>query len=367
MHNVMVKTRAANYPVRIGYQILSCLPELLEAERAAQVFVVYDRTVESLHGDAVRRFVGQSAATLREIGIAPGERSKSTGTLSRLYDFMLGHRIARDDLVLAVGGGVVSDLAGYAAATVLRGVRWGVISTTLLGMVDAAIGGKTGINHGSGKNLIGAFWQPRFVLCDTCFLKTLAPRHRLAGWGEVAKYAGLVGGKLLTRIVGREPETLDAENPELLGIIRDCAAYKAHVVAADEREAGRRMLLNFGHTLGHGIETAAGHARVLHGEAVILGLWAATELSILSDHADESDLADYRDLLRPLLAELPRVKVDPRAVMKATGLDKKRSGQSLRFVLLAAPGSPLIADNISEAHAKKALQSALGHLMQAEG
>lgn len=351
----------------VGHRILDRLPELVGHAEPPQVFVVYDRTVESLYGEAVRKYLRPSGTRIHAISVAAGERSKSARTLSRLHDFMLDRRISREDLVLAVGGGVISDLAGYAAATLLRGVRWGVLTTTLLGMVDAAIGGKTGINHRTGKNLIGAYWQPQFVLCDTCFLQTLAARQRLAGWGEVVKYAGLVGGALMARIASQRPESLRVQDSEVLRIIRDCIAYKAHIVASDERESGRRMLLNLGHTLGHGVETAAGHGRLLHGEAVLVGLWAAIELSVLSGQAREPDLEEYRSLLRPLLAETPRLNLNAKAVMKAVKLDKKRSGQRLRFVLLAAPGGPIITDNISEAQAVKALQSTMRLHMQIKG
>ncbi len=366
-HNLVVKLKSRQYPVVVGYHILERLSELIDRAGPPQVFVVYDRTVGSLHGRVVRRYVMQSGSKVHEISVAPGERSKSAATLGRLHDFMLDCRIGRDDLVLAVGGGIVSDLAGYAAATVLRGVRWGVVTTTLLGMVDAAIGGKTGINHRLGKNLIGAFWQPLFVLADTCFLKTLPPRHRLAGWGEVAKYAGLIGGGLLTRIASHNPGSLLADSAELIRIINDCAAFKAHIVAADERESGRRILLNLGHTLGHAIETATGHGRFLHGEAVMLGLWAAVELSVLSGRAADLDLEQYRRLLKPLLSRVPPLSVSASAVMRAVGLDKKRMGQRPRFVLLAAPGRPFIADNIGEAQVLAALQSTMRLHMQIKG
>lgn len=367
MPEVKVKLRSREYPVIIGYRILDKLPGLIEGIKPSQVFAVYDRTVQSLHGEVARRALDQTGVPVREIDVAPGERSKSAATLGRLHDFLLQRKVSRDDLVLAIGGGVTSDLAGYAAATVLRGIRWGVLSTTLLGMVDAAIGGKTGINHRTGKNLIGAFWQPEFVLCDTCFLKSLSVRQRLGGWGEVAKYAGLVGGKLLERVAAHQPDSPGEDSPELLRVIRDCAAYKAHIVAADERESGRRMLLNFGHTLGHGIEKAVGYGHLLHGEAVLLGLEAACELSVLSGHGKESDLGEYRELLRPLLERVPRVQVSTGAVMKAIGIDKKRAGQSLRFVLLVAPGQPLIADKVSEAQARKALESTMRLHRQLKG
>jgi 3-dehydroquinate synthase len=280
-----------------------------------------------------------------ELMIPSGERSKSHRTLTGLYDFVLDEKISRSDFILACGGGVTTDLVGYAAATTLRGIRWGAVPTTLVGMVDAAIGGKTGINHALGKNLIGAFWQPSFVCSDVRFLQTLEPRQMTAGLGEVLKCVGLVGRQLASPLEHylRSGDSYRADR--LIKLVSLTAAFKARVVERDERESGRRMILNFGHTFAHGIEKALGFGRLLHGEAVILGILAALRLGALEGY-DSKGLREYRDLVRHFVRRLPRRRIEINAVLNAMAWDKKRLIEGQKFVLLERPGKPIITDRV---------------------
>ena len=340
--------------------------EIRRCLRGTQFFVIYDANLYALHGRAISRSLGSRARSVRELVVPSGERYKSTGNLVGLYDFLLSEKIARDDLVLACGGGVTSDLTGYAAATTLRGIRWGVVTTTLLGMVDAAIGGKTGINHSTGKNLIGAFWQPSFVISDTNLLKTLPEREFVGGLGEVAKTVGLAGPgkvKLLERYLSSAGDQRERLLDELIVV---CARYKASVVKRDEREAGLRAVLNFGHTFAHGIEHALGYGRMRHGEAVMLGLAAALALGARKEYLDGS-LGSYRALIDSLLTMLPRRKIDPEAVMEAMALDKKRSRADQKYVLLERPGKPVVCGGIAKRTARAALDEALAAYSAARG
>ncbi|MDH4156477.1 MAG: 3-dehydroquinate synthase [candidate division Zixibacteria bacterium] len=348
MHIVKVNLGLRSYPVLIGSNEVDRLTRQIDrAARTNRLFVFFDANLYALHGDLIKRHLRRSTRNIVEMVIPGGEKSKSATVLNQVYDHLLHEKISRDDFILACGGGVLSDLIGYAAATILRGVRWGVVPTTLLGMVDAAVGGKTGINHRLGKNLVGAFWQPAFVYCDTYFLHTLPSRQMVAGLGEVAKYAALDGGLILDRL-RRFVDKNDLYDDRLLrSLIIPSVRYKAGIVAQDERESGRRILLNLGHTFAHAIENAAGYGRLLHGEAVILGLLAAVELSSLIAWRCIRPLASYRSLLEKLITWLPQVRLESRNVLNAMALDKKRSGLKQRFLILKAAGEPIIADNIS--------------------
>ena len=348
MNTVKVNLGPRSYPVAVGSNISAQLAQRTgQAVGTNRLFVFFDANFYALHGDRINRYLRRSTKKIVEMVIPSGEKSKSSAVLGKIYDHLLHEKISRDDFILACGGGVLSDLVGYAAATTLRGVRWGVVSTTLLGMVDAAIGGKTGINHRLGKNLLGAIWQPAFVYCDTYFLHTLPPRQMVAGLGEIAKYAGLSGDTMIEKL-RRFVKAGDLYNDAMLrSLIVPSVRYKAEIVAMDERESGRRVVLNLGHTFAHAIERAAGYGRLLHGEAVILGLWAAIELSVLLEPGRAGRLASYRNLLEKLVTRVPRVKLESSNVLNAMALDKKRSAQKLRFLVLKAAGKPIIADNIS--------------------
>jgi 3-dehydroquinate synthase len=262
-------------------------------------------------------------------------------------------------VILAVGGGATSDLAGYVAASVLRGVRWAVIPTTLLAMVDAAIGGKTAINHHRGKNLIGAFWQPSLVLCDTCFLDSLPRRQMINGLGEIAKYAGLMGGGMFMGLMRflNQPDLYDHDL--LMPLITKAVRFKARITVADERDSGARMILNLGHTFAHGIETSLGYKGLLHGEAVTLGLLVATDLSERHAHLKAEVLRPYRDMLMQLAAQLRRVPLDQETILECMRSDKKHSRGRTKYVLIESLGRPIIAENLPAQRVRAALRAML--------
>ncbi|MCP4684393.1 MAG: 3-dehydroquinate synthase [bacterium] len=357
MGGIEVLASGGSYPVEIGAGSSARLDSM--TRRAAgrnKLFLFYDANFFALHGRQLRKAIHIESRRVREMVIPAGEKSKSLTTLASIYDFLLDHGIARSDFILACGGGVTTDLVGYAAATTLRGIPWGAAPTTLLGMVDASLGGKTGINHDRGKNLIGAFWAPKFVCADVNYLATLESRHMVAGLGEILKCAGLAGSKHVAAL----ERFLDQDNlyylRALTPLIRRSAQLKTHIVSRDEREHGPRMCMNLGHTFGHGIEKALGFGRLLHGEAVILGLWAALTLGEAEGFGSKG-LMRYRDLVERHIRLLPRRKLDAEQIFRALSLDKKRGADGLRFVLLERLGKPIIYDNVERRSIKAALKS----------
>lgn len=357
MRRIRVKLKDRSYSVSVGTGLTTEVAQLVKrASSEGRVFVIYDARIYALYGK--RMTTGFQRRGLRPINLSVEghERSKSLSTLDRVQSFLIENGVSRDDFILAYGGGVVTDLAGFAASTVLRGVRWGIVSSTLLGMVDASVGGKTAINHQLGKNLIGTFWQPTFVVCDIDLLQTLPERHLLSGLGEVLKTAGLAGERAIGA-VRRYLERGDLfERKELSRLVAICARYKADIVSRDEREGRLRMVLNLGHTFGHGIENALGHGRLLHGEAVTLGLLAAVELSCLLKPARRERLRTITRLVEVLVAQMPRRRIDLDTVMDAMRFDKKRHGTTNRFVILDGPGKPLIVEGVSKRLVRASLE-----------
>jgi len=347
MKKISVRLKDRDYPISCGsgqWEKELLLQAKRRTDKKARIFLIYDAKVFALYGRQISKVIKRSGIKYNELVLPAGERTKSASQLNRVYSYLLSNKITRNDFLLACGGGVTSDFTGYVAATILRGVKWGVISTTLLGMVDAAIGGKTGINHKEGKNLIGAFWQPSFVICDTIFINTLSQRLVVAGLGEVVKYAGLIG-KSMTDLLNRYLKNGDIYNHKYLTqLVYKSAQYKAEIVARDEREGNLRMVLNLGHTFGHAIEKSLGYGKLQHGEAVILGLLGAVELSERSKKRRISSLIEYKEIINRFIGLIPRYRIDIDNVIAHMGIDKKRRGNQQLFVLLDKPGKPIISD-----------------------
>jgi len=360
MPKINVRLKGHSYPIIIGTNLdRKTVRQIKSSVKGNRLFVFFDANVYSLYGKTIEKQFTIAKLNFESFTIPSGEKYKSEETLKKLYDYLLHKKISRSDFILAVGGGVTTDIVGYTAATILRGVKWGAVSTTLLGMVDAAIGGKTGINHTRGKNLIGAFWQPSFVICDLNYLQTLPRRELIAGMGEILKYTGLIGGKSISLLqsyihTGKIPELKKLRQFVSLG-----AAYKSIVVIADERESGRRMFLNLGHTFAHAIEKTLGYGKLLHGEAVIIGLLAAVKLSKLENPNASKELSVYEDLVKDFIQFVRYYPIKPETVLELMQIDKKRSGNMQKFVLLKRPGKPFIATGLNEKQIKESLKETL--------
>lgn len=326
----------ATFPVVVGEGVSARIGEWWPASGGAAL-VIHDAAVAHI---AQPVMAALAASGVRVVGapVASGERSKSFAELERLSRLAATEGIRRTDTIVGVGGGVIGDLAGFVAASYQRGVRLVHVPTTLLAMVDSAIGGKTGIDLPEGKNYVGAIWQPGLVLMDVTVLDTLPARELAAGFAEVIKYGLLEGGELERRIVAWP--TLPGDRQALTRLILDCVAHKLNVVAQDEREQGLRASLNLGHTVGHGIEAAAGFERYLHGEAISLGMLAALRLSEELCGLDPAVRARTSALF--VRHELPVTLDDSVAtadILSAMSRDKKADASALNMVLIDRPGS----------------------------
>ena len=303
------------------------------------IVLVTNDTLAPLYGDGLREALASTGRRVVPVVVPDGERFKNAAMLDTIHDAMLGARCDRSVTVFALGGGVVGDVAGFAAATYQRGVALVQIPTTLLAQVDSSVGGKTGINHRLGKNMIGAFHQPVAVVVDLATLDTLPPREYAAGLAEVVKYGVALDAEFFAWLEAAMPRLMVRERAALSHAIERCCALKAMVVGTDEREAGQRALLNFGHTFGHAIEGATGYGTWLHGEAVAAGMVMAARLSAALDLVDEAVVDRLVLLSRAagLPVEPPDMPIDQWRHWMAS--DKKADAGRLRFVLIDALGS----------------------------
>jgi 3-dehydroquinate synthase len=336
---------------------------------ARTAWVISDESVYALHGPAARASLEAASLRVSAYTVPDGEESKALAIVLPLYDWLLGGGVGRGDVVVALGGGVVGDLAGFVAATCLRGLPLVQAPTSLLAMVDSSVGGKTGVNHPTGKNLIGAFYQPPLVVVDPAVLATLPPRELAAGWAEVIKYAfiersipGLEERQpVLLPWLEREADALAQLEPvATTAIIHHCIDLKARVVRVDPLEQGIRAILNYGHTIGHGLEAAAGYGRLLHGEAVAIGMRAAAGMAVALGRCQPDLLERQQALIRRF--GLPEIAPDlhPAAVWPYMRRDKKAVAGQLRWILPDAPGRVEIVQGVDEAVIERALATVTG-------
>jgi 3-dehydroquinate synthase len=336
MRVVKVPLADRTYSIFIGSNLLSRLgPECLRHKLGLRCAIISDSNVAP-------RYSRQVSNSLQSAGFAPvlltvpaGETAKSLSSVQSCFDQLASHRLERKSFIVALGGGVVGDLAGFVAATYLRGIAFVQVPTTLLAQVDSSVGGKVGINLKAGKNLVGAFYQPRFVLCDLGSLDTLPPREFRAGLAEVIKYGIIYDAGLFKRLERDLPKLLKRDRAVLSAVIARCCAIKAEVVGQDETESGLRAILNFGHTIGHAIEAISGYGQFLHGEAISIGQVAAARLSA---ELTELPLHDVERIVNLFTrAGLPNQirlsKAQQKRLFDAMKLDKKVSGGEIKFVL----------------------------------
>jgi shikimate kinase/3-dehydroquinate synthase len=338
--------------IYVGASVAASSGQLIRAQwpAALRVWLVSDDNVGPLHLPAISDAVAGAGYRVESFTVPAGEASKCLEQVSRLYDWLLAGGIERGDVLVALGGGVVGDLVGFVAATVLRGVGLVQIPTSLLAMVDSSVGGKTGIDHAAGKNLIGAFYQPPLVIIDTDHLRTLPNRQVVNGWAEIIKHAIIQpstpdGSRAdLLAFIERNQRSLGAGSVHATTyLVRRNVALKASVVAADERESGIRAYLNYGHTLGHAIEAA--DYQLLHGEAVAIGMRGESKIGVLMDTCGEEDVQRIDAALNR--ARLPGLcGADPETVLPLLGSDKKRAAGKQRWVLPLAGGGVTIRDDV---------------------
>lgn len=355
------------YEIFIGSGLLQRIPDFLPFDiGGSKIFIVTDENVEG-YAKTIKRQMEAHAAQFCEIYVLPhGEKTKSYENLIKLHSWMLDHNIHRNSVVMAVGGGVIGDLAGFAAATILRGVPFVQVPTTLLSQVDSSVGGKTGINTDHGKNLIGNFYQPSVVVADVSVLKTLPRREVLAGYAEIVKY-GLLGNFRFFDWLDEYGQGVCDLVPEVVAqaVEASCKA-KSAIVQEDERESGRRALLNLGHTFGHALETAAGYdGRLLHGEAVSIGIVLAFALSVNLGLCPEEDMIRAQEHLAGLGLMTSPSEINPKletsvdALMEIMRRDKKATDGHMTFIVAEAIGSTMIKKDVPEELVRKVLEKFL--------
>ena len=362
MQQLVVEIPHRQYPIFVAEGLLADtqkLRELLLARiQGRQVAIITNKVVAPLYLDALLEALDGLQVDVMQMD--DGEAEKNLQVYQQTMDFLLAARHNRSTCLIALGGGVVGDLCGFVAATFQRGVDFVQIPTTLLAQVDSSVGGKTAVNHPQGKNMIGAFHQPLAVLADTATLGTLPSREYAAGLAEVVKYGVIEDAAFFEFLEQHSDDLLAKDGAVLSQVILRCCAIKAEVVSADERESGRRAILNYGHTFGHGIEKLCGYGQWLHGEAVAIGMVMAARLSVAVAGLDESVVMRLTALLRRLglptaLDQASRKVATIEAMMDVMGLDKKVVDGRLRFIVASQLGQVQVRDDIDAAAVRNVL------------
>ena len=340
MDTITVSLGKRSYPIHIGSGLLADSNTLKQSTSAAELLIVSNETVAPLYLARVEAaFAGRR---LKSLILRDGEEYKNLESFTRIIDELIEATYHRDACIVALGGGVVGDLAGYAAASYQRGIDFLQLPTTLLAQVDSSVGGKTAVNHAKAKNMIGAFHQPIAVLADTDALATLPPRELAAGLAEVIKYGLIQDLEFFIWLEEHLPALLQQDPAALLYAIRRCCEIKADIVAEDEREQGRRALLNLGHTFGHAIEALGGYRKWLHGEAIAIGMQMAAEASEQLGWIDPTDAKRVRSLLERAGLPTSATKLSAGEILHRMPLDKKADSQGLRLVLLKHLGHAVV-------------------------
>jgi len=357
----MVHAASASYPVFVEWDaLLSLGRRLREAGLTGQAYLISDETVFARYGAQAEAVLRQADIPVDSYTVSPGEATKSLETAAAIYDWLVERKAERGHVIVALGGGVITDLAGHVAATFARGLPLVHVPTSLLAMVDAAIGGKVAVNHPRAKNLIGAFYQPRLVLSDVATLRTLSPREVASGWAEVIKHAFIADAGLLSYLEDNVERILALEPEPTTEAIRRSVVIKAVVVSQDEREeTGLRATLNYGHTLAHALEAATAYGRFLHGEAVAVGMNAAAEISCRLGLLSQEVVQRQRRLLERFGLPISAGGVDRGAIAAAMALDKKVQARAIRWVLLEDVGRTVLRSDVSPAVVESAFADVL--------
>jgi 3-dehydroquinate synthase len=357
----MVRTPGGSYPVFVQWNGLFDLGRRLrEAGLTRRAYLLSDETVHRRYGAQAEASIRQADIPVDSYTVPPGESAKTLDTASSMYDWLVDHRAERGDVIVALGGGLVTDMAGFVAATFTRGLPLVQVPTSLLAMVDAAVGGKVAVNHPKAKNMIGAFYQPRLVLADVATLRTLPQREVAAGWAEVIKHALIADPHLLSFMEERAQQIIALEPESSTDAIRRSVAIKAEIVSQDEREeSGRRMTLNYGHSVGHALEAATEYGRFLHGEAVAIGMTAAASISRRLGLVPPDVVERQRRILDRFGLPTHAEGIDRKRIRSAMTLDKKVRDGTIRWVLLEDVGRTTIRNDVPNEIVEQAIDEAV--------
>jgi 3-dehydroquinate synthase len=349
-----VAAAAGTYPIVVGSGALRTLPALLDAAGLGpRRIMVSSPLVWQLHGDSLRR----SSSEREPILVPDGERFKTTATVARVYDALIQANADRATTVIAVGGGVIGDMVGFAAATFLRGLRLVQIPTTLMAQVDSAVGGKVGVNHTLGKNLIGAFHPAKLVVADPDVLVSLPRREFRAGLYEVIKYGVIANPALLDQLGDRRPALFSRDADAVAAVVAESCRIKAQIVSSDERESGLRRVLNFGHTIGHALEAVTKYKRFRHGEAVAYGMLAALALGVARGVTPPDAQRRVADLITALGPLPPVADLASRDIVKLVSHDKKVITGTLHFIAATGLGSTTTLTDVSDRELRAAVKA----------
>jgi 3-dehydroquinate synthase len=359
MEKIKVELGERSYDILIGRNILTDIGDYIQSfGLSPKVAIVSNPTVYSLYGGVVADSLKKAGFDVLTVTIPDGEQYKDLLWVEHIYDELLKAKLDRASFLVALGGGVIGDITGFGASTYMRGISYIQVPTTLLAQVDSSVGGKTGVNHKLGKNMIGTFWQPRLVWIDVETLKTLQKREFFAGLAEAIKYGVIWDEKLFDFLEAKRNEILNRDSEALVHIIKRSCEIKAEVVSRDERESGLRSILNFGHTIGHAIETATEYRKCLHGEAVAIGMCLEARLSSMLNFIDNNKALRIKALIASydLPSEMPS-DIDIEHILSSMELDKKAVAGELRFILPEKIGSVRIHKGVSEKLLRDVLQS----------
>lgn len=349
MKKVDIDLGAAGYEVRIGSALLERAGFWMkELGYGGKAVIISDDTVYGLHAEPLRLGLINAGFDVTDIVVPPGEEHKTLETAETLYEELAGANTERTTPVFALGGGVIGDMAGFVAATYLRGLPLVQVPTTLLAQVDSSVGGKTAVDYGGYKNMIGSFYQPRLVIADTGTLRTLPDIEYVNGLGEVIKHAAIRSALFFEFLEKNMPLILSRDEDILQAVVADNVRIKADVVSKDERETGLREVLNYGHTIGHAMETVS-EFRLKHGQAVALGMVAAARLSSRMGILPPADVARLEDLVAAAGLPVHFPDIDRRAVLEAMKRDKKVRLEKIRFVLLRSLGHAFMSEDVDMA------------------
>jgi 3-dehydroquinate synthase len=357
----IVNTTQGSYRVIVGRNVIDDLGfELKKTGLQGRAFLVADEVMFPNPTRRAQEALERGGYATHLLALEIGESNKNLETVQLVYDWLAELRADRGDIVVAMGGGVTGDLVGFAAATWLRGVAVVHVPTSLAAMVDSSIGGKTGVNIPNGKNLLGAFHQPKLVLQDVGHLDSLPAREMSAGWAEAVKHGIILDAQLLDTFERLAPQMRALEGDEPVDAIRKSVAIKGDIVSADEFETGdHRILLNYGHTIGHAIEKVSGYGTYLHGEAVAIGMMAAGKIAVQLGMIDTNLLNRQRAVLDSYALPTRAVGLDINEMIEATKSDKKSRGGTIRWVLLEGPGKATTRCDVPEELVREAIQSIL--------
>ncbi len=356
----MVTMSSRSYPVFVGWGLLPRIGDkMCQAGLSGKAVIISDEIVGSSYGEQTERALRKAGFEVSSFLVPPGEASKNINRAVEIYDFLIRRRMERKDVVVALGGGMVGDLAGFVAATYLRGIPWVQVPTSLVGMVDASIGGKVAVDHPQGKNLVGAFYQPHFVLADVQILSTLPQRDLTSGWAEVIKH-GLIMDAEFFKMLENDAEKLINLAPDITAqVIAHSACIKAKIVSEDEKETGKRIILNYGHTAAHGLEAATRYTTFRHGEAVAIGMMVDAKLSQRLGLLSKDIVQRQQALLKRFHLPTNCSGVDLDNVLAAMTLDKKVRNKAIQWVLLEDIGKATVRTDVPIKEVKNVLEEVI--------